>query len=390
MRLSSYKAALDKGLSKHDAAIIAKNLTVNFDKRGAFSQKVNSLYAFFNASVQGSARVLETLKGPAGKKIMAGGLGLGVMQSILLAASGYDDNEIPEFVKEKNFIVPLPDKKYLSIPYPLGFNVFPNIGRVTTEFAGSGFKNPGEHLTHLVGTITDAFSPLGTDIGLQTISPTFLDPVVALAENKDAFGRPISREDRATAPTPGWERSRDNASSLSQGIAYGLNMLTSGGEEHAKGFISPTADQIDYLAGQIGGGVSRELLKAGEVAKSATTGEEVPTYRVPFIGRFVGDIGSQAATAQKFYKNITDMAGHENVVKGRMKDQGDVMGYYQDHPEARLWNAANNVENQVNALNKRKRELTARGASTDALKQVENQKTVIMQRFNDQVKAAQE
>ena len=242
----------------------------------------------------------------------------------------------------------------------------------------------------MASTIADAFSPLGATLGLQTITPTVLDPLVAISQNQDAFGRPIAREDRATAPTPGWERSRDNASSLSQGIAYALNLLTSGGEEHAKGFISPTADQLDYLAGQIGGGVSREILKAGELAKSTTTGEEVPMHRIPFFGRFVGDVGSPAATSQQFYTNITDMAEHENVVKGRMKSQGDVMGYYQDHPEARLWNAANNVENQINALNKRKRELESRGASVEALKQVENQKTVIMQRFNNQVKAVQE
>jgi hypothetical protein len=390
VRLSAYKSALDKGLSKHEAAIIAKNLTVNFDKRGAFSQKINSLYAFFNASVQGSARVIETLKGPAGKRIMAGGLGVGIMQSVLLGAAGYDEEDIPEFVKEKNFIVPMPDDKYLSIPYPLGFNIFPNMGRITTEFAASGFKHPGRHLGDLTGTIADAFSPLGSTFGLQTITPTVLDPLVAISQNEDAFGRPITRLDKATAPTPGWERSRDNASALSQSIAYGLNLLTSGGEEHAKGFISPTADQIDYLAGQVGGGVSREILKAGEVAKSATTGEEVPTYRIPFVGRFVGDVNSQAATSQKFYQNITQMAGHENVIKGRMKDQGDVSSYYQDHPEARLWNAANNIENQINGLNKRKRLLESRNASPEALKQIEAQKTVIMNRFNERVKEVQE
>jgi hypothetical protein len=390
VRLSAYKAALDKGMNKHEAAVLAKNLTVNFDKRGAFSQRVNSLYAFFNASVQGSARVLETLKGPAGKKIIAGGVGIGIMQSALLGAAGYDEEDIPEFVKEKNFIVPMPDNKYLSIPYPLGFNVFPNIGRITTDYTANGFDRTGKHLGYLASTIADAFNPLGMSPGMQMLAPTVLDPIVALGMNQDAFGRPISREDKATAPTPGWERSRDNASSISQGVAYGLNLLTSGGEEHAKGFISPTADQLDYLAGQVGGGVSRELLKAGEVAKSATTGEEVPTYRIPFVGRFVGDVGSQAATSQKFYQNITDMAEHENVVKGRMKDQGDVMGYYQDHPEARLWRAANNVENQINQINKRKRLLESKNASPDALKQIENQKAVIMERFNDQVKRSQE
>jgi phosphoribosylanthranilate isomerase len=50
---------------------------------------------------------------------------------------------------------------------------------------------------------------------MQTIAPTVLDPLAALEANKDAFGRPIYKEDRATNPTPGYLRSRENASEMS-------------------------------------------------------------------------------------------------------------------------------------------------------------------------------
>jgi hypothetical protein len=390
VRLSAYKAALDKGLSKHEAAIIAKNLTVNFDKRGAMSRQMNSLYAFFNASVQGSARIIQTLKGPAGKKIMFGGLALGGMQSVLLAAAGIDEDDIPEPIKAKNFVIPVGGEgKYLTIPYPLGFNIFPNLSRNASEFAISGFRNPGKHLSNGISSIADAFDPLGSS-GLLSFAPTITHIPLSLMANKDEFGRPIHREDRATAPTPGWERSRDNANVVAQMLAYGINAVTSGFEPHSKGLWSPTAEDIQYTAGQLTGGVGREIMKGAEVTKTAAASEDVPAHRIPLVGNFYGEAHSPSAVSSKFYENVTKLADHENVIKGKQQDKENPTQYYKDHPEAKLWKTANNIENQINALNKRKHVLMQNNAKKEALQAIENQKIVIMDRFNKKLKAIQE
>jgi len=386
IRLSAYKVALDKGLSKQKAAIIAKNLTVNFDKKGAKTAQANVLYAFFNASVQGTERIYQTIKGPKGKMIIGGGILAGMIQSLMLASAGYDDDDPPEFVREKNFIIPLVDGTYLTLPYPLGYNVLPNSGRIVMDFMLHGGRDPGKHSVALLASVVNSFNPLGsTGLSYQTLAPTIADPLVALAENKDAFGRPISRKDRATAPTPGYTRSKETSTTISQGLAYFLN-LASGGSKYQKGYISPTADELDFLAGQIGGGLYREVTKAGKAVSSVFTGEEIPTYQRPVVGRFVGATGSQASVAQSFYNNVTRMTDHENEVKGRMKNQEDVAGYLQEYPEARLWKRANSVENKINELNKRKRLFVERGFPKERIQAIDAQKTLLMQRFNDQVK----
>lgn len=383
VRVSAYVAARDKGLSPQKAAILAKNLTVNFDKKGQLSAAINSYYAFFNASVQGTARLAQTLKGPKGKAIMAGGIALGAMQAVLLAAAGYDDEEPPEFVKERNFVVPMPGGKYITIPYPLGLHILPNVGRISTEFVLQGGKKAGQKIANLTGAFADAFSPVGSSgLSLQSALPTVLDPFAALEANKDAFGRPIYKKDRATNPTPGYLRSRESSSEISKTIAYYLN-LASGGSKYSKGFISPTADEIDYVAGQITGGVGREALKIEQSIKGAITGEEVPAYRIPLAGRFFGETESSAAESQRFYNNIVKMAEHENEIKGRMKNKEPVAPYLREHPEARLWQMANTTENQINALNKQKKDFIERGLPKDRIKRIENQKTTIMKRFND-------
>ena len=390
VRLSAYKVALNKGLSKEQAASLAKNLTVNFDRKGALGSNINALYAFFNASMQGSARLAQTLKGPAGRKIIGGGILLGSMQAIALAAAGFDEDEPPDFIKEKNLVIPLPDHKYALIPMPLGLHLLPNIGRETTEWAISGFKNPGKHVTNMMGTTLDSFNPLGgSNLGVQTLTPTLLDPLVALEANKDAFGRPIYKADRATNPTPGYLRSRDGASEISKLLSEFLN-YASGGTEFKKGAISPTADALDYLAGQFTGGAGREVMKTEEAVKAVATGEELPSYRIPLAGRFYGDTESKAADSQRFYDNVTRMSEHENEIKGRQKSKGDVAGYINENPEAKLWQRANNVENQISQLNKRKKDFQARGLPKEKITAIDDQKQQIMKRFNEQVKALQD
>ncbi|EJH4205804.1 hypothetical protein NDY78_005089, partial [Escherichia coli] len=49
LRLSAYKHARDAGLSRQQAASLAKNMTVNFNRRGEQGALMNSLYMFANA-----------------------------------------------------------------------------------------------------------------------------------------------------------------------------------------------------------------------------------------------------------------------------------------------------------------------------------------------------
>jgi hypothetical protein len=79
------------------------------------------------------------------------------------------------------------------------------------------------------------------------------------------------------------------------------------------------------------------------------------------------------------------MADYENEVKGRIKNKEPVGPYLRDNPQARFWRTANNVENQINALNKQKKEFIEKGLPKDRIKRIENQKAAIMKRFNDQL-----
>jgi len=391
VRLSAYKAALDKGLTKEQAASVAKNLTVNFNRKGQIARQVGALYAFFNASVQGTARMYQTLRGPLGRRIMYGGLFLGSAQAALLEAAGFDEKEPPDFIKERNLVIPTGDGKYITIPMPLGFNVIPNTSRILTEWSLSGFKDTPKRIAQMTGAFLEMFNPLGNaGWSYQTFAPTVVDPIVALAENRDWTGKPIAKKDiRETDPTPGYTRAKETASWFSKNLAEFLNYAT-GGTQYRPGVFSPTPDQIDYLIGQLTGGVGREVMKAEQTARAAVTGEELPTYKIPLVGRFVGETKEQAAQSAKFYDNIRLLNEHENEITGRRKNREPVDEYMSENPEARLYGAANNVERTVQALRKRKAEMIKKEAPKEDIKAIDKRITEIMTRFNDRVREAKE
>jgi len=403
MRLSVYKTAIDNGISKQRAASIAKNISVNFNRKGQSGQQAGALYAFFNAAMQGTARIGETMfdmdKGDvktlrlnrAGKTIMIGGITLGALQALALAAAGFGDDEPPEFVRERSLIIPIGDKKYVTIPMPLGFHAIPNIGRLSTEYALGGFKKPADYTAKLFSVFAEAFNPIGNaGFSIQTIAPTAIDPLVALAENKDWTGKPIAKEDfNKLSPTPGFSRNKDTASLPSKWIAEAINAI-SGGNKYVPGVFSPTADQIDYLAGQLTGGVGREAGKTQQTISAMATGEDLPPHKVPLLGRFYGNAENQSSQGNAFYSNLKSINEIEAELKGRRKDGLPLDEFKAEHPEYQLVARANLVERIVSKQRKIKSDLIAKDAPRADVKAVEDKITNLMAGFNKNVKELQQ
>src|SRR3990167_3602219 len=91
-RLSVYKTALSQGVSRQKAAVLAKQASIDFNKFGTGGPIINSLYMFSNASIQGSAKMLMSMKNPkvAGAVIAASG-------TAVFATSQWNDNLDPKW-----------------------------------------------------------------------------------------------------------------------------------------------------------------------------------------------------------------------------------------------------------------------------------------------------
>lgn len=402
VRLSAYSAALDKGMSRAEAARLARELTVDFNRKGRLGREVGPLYAFFNASVQGTARTIETLKGPAGAKIIAAGLGLGVMQAAMLLAAGYDDDEIPEFVKSRSLVIPLNwtgkgEKRHVLIPYPLGLHVLPNTGRVLTELALNGGKNIGKRTFDAIGEIAGAFNPLGggniftADGALKTVAPTLVDPLIELGFNKNFAGGTIEKAPYGgeTDTRPGAARAKESTQRSTTGQAYigiskAFNSLT-GGTDYEAGMLSPTPERIRYLAQTVGGGVLREMEKTINASTAASRGEKVKMSQIPLAGRFYGEVNDDQVKTSRYFENSKKIDAVETTMKTIVKagDSAALDKLQKEHPEIAMIGLGNQVQSAVAKLNK----LAVQTINEpETIKQVDANRVEIMDVLNKAVK----
>lgn len=346
------------------AAAIAKNVSANFNRRGDISSTMNQLWPFFNAAVQGTARIAETLfeketykvtdNGDVitdektklsgyGKKVIGSLVALGGLQSALLALAGFKDDEPPEHVRERNFIIPVGSGSYLTIPMPHGLNILINFGREMTD----AVINPNKAIEHIAQGLWQlpALNPFGgAGNHLSDFAPALADPFINIYVNRDAFGRPIAKEDRDPAnPTPGFTRAKEGASGFGRMLAEAINRVT-GGNDDRQGYVSPTPDQIDFVTGQITGGVGREVAKAAGLvstlaAKAAgQETEAIPSYKLPLVGRLYGNTQEPAAIRSRAFDIRKDLNKTYAEWKG-MRDRREIAEareFWKEHPELRL------------------------------------------------------
>lgn len=284
VRLAAYKNAREAGMSPAKAASLAKNLTVNFNRRGDWGAAMNAMYLFYNASIQGTARMLQAAATPGqgGKRvrrilfgIAAVSFGLELLNAML---SGEDDDgesfydKIGEFEKSRNIILMLPGQdRYLKIPMPYGYNVFATIGRsIASTVRG---RPPMEGVSRIIGGMVDAFNPVGgTNSLLNLIAPTIADPVVDLYRNRDFADRPIYREQQPYGPEePNTQMYWGSVNFIWKDVANGIGAAT-GGDEVLPGAIDINPEVLEYLWGTATGAAGTFIADriVGNVEKAAT------------------------------------------------------------------------------------------------------------------------
>ena len=318
-RLGAYNEARNAGVSIDRAAFLAKNLTVNFNKGGEQKALMNSLYLFYNASISGTFVLLNGLKSKRVQKIVAGVVVAGiVMDALNRAMSGDDDDngikdydDIPDYVLETNWVFMIPgSKEYVAIPMPYGFNFFHNLGRnLSNAVSGSPAHSLGKSAMSVLMTAINAFNPIGgANSPLNFIAPTFADPLVDLATNKDFAGNAIVPE-RPTfgLDVPDSQKYWANTGEIPKWTAEQLNRLTGGNEVRPGAVdVSPEVLQywIDYATGATGKFVTRNVGLGMNVA--AGNFEDIKIGDIPFARRVVGSVTSRGNT-ERYYENATEI-----------------------------------------------------------------------------------
>lgn len=391
VRLAAYVAARKAGMSEGEAALLAKNLTVNFNIRGAKSVEMNLWYMFSKASINGTSRMIQASKSKKVRRILGGIVLSGFLLDMLarsMAGDEDDDGEndydqLPEYVKANNWVFWGNGKPY-TIPMPYGYNFFASLGRKVGELAFKEGYGATDAAKDLSGIMLNAFSPLGNAGSfLQTISPTITDPFVQLAENKNFAGNPIYKEQLPFAtPKPDYQMGFKSASKISNAIAKFLNN-NSGGNEERPGTISLNPSVLDFAVQSIFGGAGKTYLQTVSLPLKLAGDEEVKPKEIPFVSIFAGSKPENQAEG-KFYANVKTIGIVAEELKNPDVDREKLM---RDHgEEVNLVGYSKRVQQRISKLNFRIRAIEAMNApDKTVLKELQDTKTKLMNDFNKAV-----
>ena len=348
LRLSAYKHARDAGLSRQQAASLAKNMTVNFNRRGEQGALMNSLYMFANASIQGTANLVRTLghlngEGPlperlrwknlnVPQKIALAAVGAGyLLGSLNRSVAGEDDDgvnwydKVPYHVKERNLVIMKSmfggrAGEYWSIPLPYGYNVFFLLGH-TSEGVAAGDLTASRAAGNVVGGILGAFSPIGSETSetlsgalLKNAAPTILRPFANLAMNENFMGAQIYQENMPFGtPKPDSQLGRRSTPEAYKAFASWLNAF-SGGSQYRPGAVDITPESLKFWIDYISGGTGRFISKTTDAAVKSLNGIDIPEQQVPFLGKISGEV-MPYADQQKMYDRMTEVAQYHAELK---------------------------------------------------------------------------
>jgi hypothetical protein len=376
IRLSAFVHARKAGLSPSKAGALAKELTVNFNRKGEYGPILNALYLFYNASIQGSARIFSALASSQKARILVGAtVAFASALELMNRAVGDDDDDgvpyydkIPDYVKDRNMIIMLPNSKgkYLKVALPWGYNIFHVMGQELASAAMKKGYDPGKSAMRVVSSILDAWNPISAGgSAIQWVMPTFLDPLAMVVENKAWTGRPLMPEDKfAEYPTPDAYKFWPGAREGSKWVAAQLNEIT-GGNRYEKGAIDISPETIDLFIDTATGGMGRFLADSVSTPwKAATEGPDAVEARtVPFLRKVYGEPESNRARLQFFerrqeLKMIADQlkaAANDPVALDRLeaKYKGKV-GLIED-------GVLEHTESQLRALRREKKMLEGEG-----------------------------
>lgn len=343
-RFTAYQTSRQQGRSGQRSASDAKEISVNFNRRGAQSNEgfwghiaafLGATHYFYNAGVQGFDNYLRLFKANTAKMstLTAGFMVMGVLtplvNALIAGATGGGDDDwywnIPEWVRRNNIIIGWKGT-YFALPLPVEFRAPYGIGDITgAAFLWHKYANRrggkmvpfGDLALDLVSTASNILpvNPVegyegSRNIGdavLRAVAPDATMFIVDLATNRDYTGRPLWKENPFSETTP---KCFGAYASTPKGIVNACQKLS-----------ELTYNRIDIAPGAVrdfmnnyGGGFFRTAEDVSKILRPLFEDDPDRPFRwdnIPFLSGFTGHIdqdrsNSYAKDALNEYRQLSE------------------------------------------------------------------------------------
>jgi hypothetical protein len=423
-RFATFVASVKAGKSFEQAATDAKNISVNFNRKGRISGLAGSIYAFFNASVQGGQNIASMAKRNKGRMAVAatGFFVAGLVLSELLRAIGPEDedgkneyDQLPDWVRKTCLVLPSFGDGFITIPLPHGFRSIYGAG-VTISDMAAGRTDAGDGLFDIVEDFWSAFSPIGISNNelkkgrapLRNIVPTPLVPWYDIVHNEDFTGREIYRvpfTKKMERYTPKSELGAYNVNSIIKGLAQKVNELGGGNEYTPAGmsidkdgnvsysgtknfFFDWNPSKFEHLLEYYLGGRGRFFNDIYKTAQAAVSEEkDVQSYNIPVFKRlymtpYKGNVWNDYRAIEQSiedYKYLLKQSENRIDTDTMIKLYGNV----NMQVVSELFDAYNDIVDEYSELGKMVDDAATR-------KEIYKQREQVMKQFINQVKEMQQ
>lgn len=413
-----YSQKLTEGMSEQEAinfaASAGKDLSVNFQRYGDWGSAINTFYFFYNPTVQGLYRAKRALHHKGVRKVVAGITGLGIMMPLINRMIAGEDDEgrnyyakIPEWKKERNFILMLPNTegRYVSIPLPYIYNLPFSVGeKISNALLGGddslqtqeqAIANMAKRLPGLVleNVSPVAFSSHAPERGLI---PTMLQPGYDVATNQTWYGGYINPSKSPFDPAPvtdAYNVKDPDKGKKWQVFARGMSLGTS---RYEKGLIDVSPGTLEYLWGYYTGGLGSMIERTFDMAGMMlapdpdTTADKI-VRETPIVRRLYGMADEQMDSRDRYYELRERLARVANTEKDLLEaGDGDAIRLFRamegDLYTSGIMARFEGSERRVRSLVRQRNKIQKQADKTDAQKrrvqQLEEQITKEMVRFN--------
>ena len=334
-RFAAFITSRESGRDVQRSVYDAKEISVNFNKKGAGSKFMDakgqtlvgkaagftsglgkSFYVFWNAAVQGTANTAKAFKKHPGRAIMAT-TALVLLGYVMAALSDDDDDEnkngyynVPKYTRRSNLMF-RSGEQWVTIPLPVEYRALYGLGELAYSVTSGREEYSNAELAKETASQLSQLMPLDFmegGGGLHAFVPSAFKPLVESATNTSWTGLPIYKNTPFNKDMPEWTKAYPRANAQLIDLSKWANEA-SGGNDYKAGWANFNPAQLEYLLNGYFGGYSNVINKMVKTGETMFGEREYDPSNILLVNRLV-KIGDERTDEKKmnsdFFKYLEE------------------------------------------------------------------------------------
>ena len=351
-RFGAFVTSLDMGRDVTRAAYDAKEISVNFNRKGSGSKMMGangqtklgntaafvsgvgrSLYIFWNAAIQGTGNLFKNyrrhpLKATAMTTFW---LGLGyLMSAFMMGADGDGDDDdkekyngyfnLSQFIRRDNLCISVGGGQYATLPLPIEFRAVYGIGELFGSVTSGKEQLTGDEIAYALFEQVSQVAPIDySSGGMNAFIPSIVRPLVEVAQNKSWTGLPIAKETPFNKNMPEYTKHYKNTNGILVGFTEQLNHAF-GGDKYTRAsteWAEVNPAKVEYLMNAYLGGFFQVVDQTIKTAETVAGTREFDPRSIPLLNRVLKS-GDERTAYRKINNDFYKAKEKYGILKGRL------------------------------------------------------------------------